>query len=53
MVRNYIRKSQHQSWSLISMNKAVDEVIDKTMTYREAQDAYEVPRSTLLRMVVT
>ncbi|KAL5236899.1 hypothetical protein ACI65C_004309 [Semiaphis heraclei] len=49
-VLNYVRKSQRQSWSLISMNKAVDEVIDKTMTYREAQDAYEVPRSTLLRM---
>lgn len=36
-------------WSLLSMNKTVDEV---TMTYREAQDAYEFPRSTHLRMVI-
>jgi len=36
-------KIQRQSWSLISMNKAVNEVIDKTITYREAQDTFEVP----------
>ncbi|KAE9542269.1 hypothetical protein AGLY_003396 [Aphis glycines] len=32
------------------MNKAVDEVIDKAMTYREVQDTYELPKNTLLRM---
>lgn len=33
------------------MNKVVNEVTDRTMTYREAQDGFEVPWSTLLRMV--
>ncbi|KAL4143555.1 hypothetical protein QTP88_005873 [Uroleucon formosanum] len=33
------------------MNKVVNEVTDRTMTYREAQDGFEVPWSTLLRMI--
>lgn len=52
MVRNYVRKSERQSWSLISMNKAVNEVLNKIMTHRRAQHSYEILRSTLLRMVV-
>lgn len=51
MVRTYIRKTQRLSWSIVAMNKAIDEIINKTMTYREAQDSYEVPRNTLIRMV--
>lgn len=34
-----------------AMEKAVEEILNKTMIYREAQVTYEVPKSTLEKMV--
>jgi len=47
MVRNYIRKSNRQSWEEDNMKMAVLAVVERTLTYDAASIRYEVPRSTL------
>lgn len=47
MVRNYIRKSNRQSWLEDDMKMAVLAVVERSLTYDAASIRYEVPRSTL------
>jgi len=47
MVRNYIRKSNRQSWLEDDMKMAVLAVVERSLTYDAASIHYEVPRSTL------
>lgn len=47
MVRSYKRKTDRQKWSNDDMEKAIMEVISKTMGYKKAANTYNVPQSTL------
>ena len=49
MVRNYKRKSQQHSWSVESMQEAVNKVKNGEMSKKAASKAYNVPRTTLIR----
>lgn len=47
MVRNYVRKTERQSWSEESMTNAVTEVVAGRMTFMVASTFFNVPKSTL------
>lgn len=51
MVRNYIKKTNRQSWSSDNMQRAVEAVVAGEMGYRKASDTFSVPSSTLERYV--
>ncbi|KAL4084656.1 hypothetical protein QTP88_027583 [Uroleucon formosanum] len=59
MVRNYVRKTNRQSWDESSMLFAIKSVIDDKNSYTKASANYNVPHSTLqdrvkkLKMVKT
>ena len=47
MVRNYVRKTNCQSWDESSMLLAIKAVIDDKNSYNKASTNYNVPHSTL------
>lgn len=47
MVRNYLRKTNRQSWDESSMLLAIKAVIDDKNSYSKASTNYNVPHSTL------
>jgi len=47
MIRNYIRKSNRQSWLEDDMKVAVLAVVERSMTYDATSIRYEVPRPKL------
>lgn len=47
MPRNYVRKTNRQSWSQESMAAAISEVLEGRMGYRKASASFGVPQSTL------
>lgn len=47
MVRNYIRKSKRQEWSLENLKRAVDAVIKKEMGLKKASAQFNVPKTTI------
>lgn len=47
MPRNYVRKTNRQSWSHESMAAAISEVLEGRMGYRRASASFNVPQSTL------
>jgi len=49
MVRNYIRKTDRQSWDEKSMENAIMACYNKEMGYRKAAVSFNVPQSTLER----
>lgn len=51
MVRNYVRKTQRQSWSTESMHQAVLSVINGNMGYKKAAEQFLIPQTTLERYV--
>ena len=51
MVRDYERKTNRQSWSTESMDKAVSAVIDEKLSFNKAATQYGVPQTTLERHV--
>lgn len=51
MVRNYVKKTNKQSWSSDNMQRAVEAVIAGEMGYRKASDTFSMPSSTLERYV--
>lgn len=51
MVRNYVRKTKRQQWSIDSMNAAVDAVVTGQMGYSRAAEQHGVPQTTLERYV--
>lgn len=50
-MRKYIRKSDRQSWNVSSMNKAVQDVLNKKISQTVASALYQVPYTTLARKV--
>jgi len=51
MPRSRVRVSKRQNWDSENMRKAVKEVIEKRMTFRNACIEFNVPKSTLERKV--
>jgi hypothetical protein len=51
MVRNYVRKTNRQEWSVDAMEKAVQTVISGEMGFLRASNQFNVPKSTLERYV--
>lgn len=51
MVRNYVRKTERQKWSEISMEQAISAVLDNQMGLDRASAEFGVPKSTLARYV--
>ncbi|XP_046388449.1 uncharacterized protein LOC124157622 [Ischnura elegans] len=51
MVRNYVRKTDRQSWSHEGMGEAVNAVLEGRMGYTAASKSFAVPRSTLIDRV--
>lgn len=49
MVRHYIKKTNRQEWSIDSMNRAIQAVINKEMGYYKASQQFNVPQTTLER----
>ena len=47
MVRNYVRKSNRQSWTVQNMSDAIEACRRGEMGYKKAAVQYGVPRSTL------
>lgn len=51
MVRNYKKKTTRQEWSELSMQEAVNSVINGAMGYKKAAVQFNVPQTTLERYV--
>ena len=51
MVRNYKKKTEQGMWSKDGMKKAIEDVKNKKLSYREAAKQHKVPKSTLERHV--
>ncbi|CAI6368113.1 unnamed protein product [Macrosiphum euphorbiae] len=51
MPRSRVRVSKRQNWDSENMRKAVKEVIEKRMTFRNACIEFNVPKSTLERKI--
>ncbi|CAI6366247.1 unnamed protein product [Macrosiphum euphorbiae] len=51
MSRSRVRVSKRQNWDSENMRKAVKEVIEKRMTFRNACIEFNVPKSTLERKI--
>lgn len=51
MVRNYVRKTERQTWSTESMEQAISVVLKKEMGYKKAAQQFAVPQTTLERYV--
>lgn len=51
MGRNYIRKTNRQSWQESDMKKAIKEVIYNNLQIGSAAEVYSVPKTTLFRRV--
>lgn len=51
MVRNYVRKTERQTWSTESMNNAISVVLKKEMGFKKAAQQFAVPKTTLERYV--
>ena len=49
MVRNYVRKTDHGSWSESNMKEAIKSVIKNEMPLRQAARTFGVPKDTLNR----
>ncbi|KAF9407561.1 hypothetical protein HW555_012455 [Spodoptera exigua] len=50
MPRKYIRKKE-QSYTIESLQKAVEEIKDQKITFRQAEEKYGIPRATLFDQV--
>lgn len=50
MPRKYIRKKE-QSYTIESLQKAVQEIKDQKITFRQAEKKYGIPRATLFDQV--
>ena len=48
-MRNYVRKSDRQSWPMVNLHAAVNAVRNKTLSLRKAAASYEVPYATIRR----
>lgn len=51
MVRNYIRKTNRQEWSVENMQQAIASVLRQEMGLRKASVQFNVPKTTLQRAV--
>ncbi|XP_063915619.1 uncharacterized protein LOC135131703 [Zophobas morio] len=51
MVRDYVRKTERQNWSVQSMNQAVLAVVNEELGYKKAATQFGVPQTTLERYV--
>ncbi|KAJ2937636.1 hypothetical protein O0L34_g16908 [Tuta absoluta] len=51
MVRNCVRKTDHQKWDEDNMRKAIKAILNGHMGFLRASAAFEVPKSTLERRV--
>jgi len=49
MVRNYVRKSERQSWSMDSLQAAIDDIKANKLSLRKAAAVYGVPYVTIRR----
>ncbi|XP_072384637.1 uncharacterized protein [Diabrotica undecimpunctata] len=49
MVRNYVRKTEQQSWSLVALKNAIRTVKAGEMGYLKASKVYGIPKATLIR----
>ncbi|XP_046750030.1 uncharacterized protein LOC124413480 isoform X4 [Diprion similis] len=49
MVRNYKKKVERQRWSKVSMQAAIQAVLNGSMGYKRAATQFHVPRTTLER----
>lgn len=50
MPRKYVRKTE-QSYTIESLQKAVQEIKDHKITFRQAEKIYSIPRATLFDQV--
>jgi len=51
MVRNYVKKSTKGSWSKSNLNKAIKDVMLKTISCNSAAKKFNIPEATLRRYI--